>query len=216
MEGISPLADRNIFFICHLGLLIATELFRGKFYLREIQHHRKHDVLVNRGMLWERLLFIIMIAGTWGLPIIAWRTDLVSAAHRLPSIPASLLGFVVYLTGFWILASAHHDLNHNWTLSPEIIHNQKLVTTGLYASIRHPIYAAVWMMTIAQALIIPNWAAGFSGMVSFLPMYLFRVRAEERMMLEYFGTQYQQYLQQTGRLIPKTARKPVLMKPDYD
>lgn len=78
-----------------------------------------------------------------------------------------------------------------------------LVTQGIYRHMRHPIYAAQWLWGIAQPLLLQNWIAGLAGLVSFLPVYLYRVPREEQMMLEHFGEEYRSYMGRTGRIIPR-------------
>ena len=63
-------------------------------------------------------------------------------------------------------------------------------------------YSSMFLLGIAQVLFLPNWIAGPAYLLSFGMLYFFRVRAEERMMLDQFGTGYEQYMQRSGRLIP--------------
>ena len=56
------------------------------------------------------------------------------------------------------------------------------------------------------SILLPNWIVGPLGMLLFLPVYVTRVPREERMMLEQFGEAYRQYMQQTGRLLPRLKR----------
>ena len=63
-------------------------------------------------------------------------------------------------------------------------------------------YAAFWLCAVAQALLLPNWIAGLSGLVGFGTLFFFRVGNEERMMLETFGDEYRQYMARTNRVIP--------------
>jgi protein-S-isoprenylcysteine O-methyltransferase Ste14 len=85
----------------------------------------------------------------------------------------------------------------------EVTEKQTLVTQGIYRSIRHPIYAAMWLWGIAQALLLQNWIAGLATLVLFMPVYFVRVPREEQMMLDHFGQEYQTYLEHTGRIFPK-------------
>jgi protein-S-isoprenylcysteine O-methyltransferase Ste14 len=61
----------------------------------------------------------------------------------------------------------------------------------------------VWLFVIAQALLLPNWSAGFGGLIPFTFLYFLRVGKEERLMLEEFGDEYAEYRKGTGRLFPK-------------
>jgi len=78
-----------------------------------------------------------------------------------------------------------------------------VVTAGPYRWIRHPLYA-FWLPTaIGWGLATPNWFILLSGAVLILVLALVRVPREEAMMLRGFGEQYRQYMQRTGRLIPR-------------
>jgi len=55
---------------------------------------------------------------------------------------------------------------------------------------------------VAQALLLPNWLAGFAGIVGFGTLFFFRIGREERLMAETFGEQYRQYVARTDRIIP--------------
>jgi len=49
---------------------------------------------------------------------------------------------------------------------------------------------------------LPNWVAGFAGIVGFGTLFFGRVGREEQMMLETFGDDYRQYMSKTCRVIP--------------
>jgi protein-S-isoprenylcysteine O-methyltransferase Ste14 len=63
-------------------------------------------------------------------------------------------------------------------------------------------YAALLLYSVGQALVIPNWVAGPSYLVAFAILFVFRVHAEEKMMLEEFGGDYAAYMARTYRLVP--------------
>jgi protein-S-isoprenylcysteine O-methyltransferase Ste14 len=51
-----------------------------------------------------------------------------------------------------------------------------------------------------------NWIVGPAFLVTFLPVYLRRVPHEEQMMLNNFGPEYREYMDRTGRIIPRAGR----------
>ena len=101
---------------------------------------------------------------------------------------------------FW---RAHADLGLNWSPSLEIREKHELITKGIYAVIRHPMYASQWLWVIAQPLLLQNWIAGLVDLLIFIPFYLLRVQAEEKMMIEKFGEEYRSYMGRTGAVLPK-------------
>ena len=124
------------------------------------------------------------------------------ANYNLPNF-VSWAGVVVFVIAIWLLHKSHVDLKRQWTFAPAIRKNHKLITTGIFKYIRHPMYAAHILWAIAQAMILPNWIVGYSFLIPFLPFYFFRVFKEEKMMIKEFGKGYKDYMKKTGRLIPK-------------
>jgi protein-S-isoprenylcysteine O-methyltransferase Ste14 len=80
--------------------------------------------------------------------------------------------------------------------------SHRLITEGIYRHVRHPMYTALFLYSIGQALVIPNWFAGPSNLLAFVILFAFRIGAEERMMLDAFGDEYAAYMSKTKRLIP--------------
>ena len=78
----------------------------------------------------------------------------------------------------------------------------KLVTTGPYQFIRHPIYSVlIYSATGALALWLYSWLL----LASVIPLSLFwswLVQKEERYMLERFGAAYRAYMERTGQFFP--------------
>ncbi|NOT29051.1 MAG: isoprenylcysteine carboxylmethyltransferase family protein [Planctomycetes bacterium] len=65
---------------------------------------------------------------------------------------------------------SHADLGTNWSITLEVREQHTLVTRGVYARVRHPMYTALLLYALGQWLVVPNWlvapeAAG-SGMES--------------------------------------------------
>ncbi len=113
------------------------------------------------------------------------------------------LGVLVILDAAWLLFWSHRDLGRHWTISVGLREGHKLITTGIYKYIRHPMYAAHLVWAIGQILILHNWIAGYSFIVAMLPFYLYRSRREEEMLIEEFGDDYREYKRKTGALFPK-------------
>ncbi len=111
------------------------------------------------------------------------------------------------LAALWLFWRSHADLGLNWSVTLEIRKEHQLITNGVYRSIRHPMYAAIWLFSLAQALLLANWLAGPAALVTFAPMYLLRTPREERMMCEIFGQEYRDYMARTGRLFPRLTPK---------
>jgi protein-S-isoprenylcysteine O-methyltransferase Ste14 len=136
------------------------------------------------------------------VPLIWVASPLFSFAE-FPLLTAPLIGGVLCLAiGLWLFYRSHADLGKNWSVTLEVHEDHRLVTQGVYRRIRHPMYLALGLYSIGQALIIPNWVAGPANLVAFAILFAFRIRAEERMMIDRFGADYAAYSARTSRLIP--------------
>jgi protein-S-isoprenylcysteine O-methyltransferase Ste14 len=120
-----------------------------------------------------------------------------------PLIPVmSYLGIAVDVVCLWLFYRTHRDLGRNWSVSLDLRERHTLVTTGVYALVRHPMYAGFWLMALAQLLLLPNWIAGPAGLVGFGVLFFGRVRREEEMMVAAFGEEYRTYMGRTARVVP--------------
>src|SRR5258705_12904216 len=70
-------------------------------------------------------------------------------------------------TALLMFKLTHRALGRNWSVRLDVREDHQLITEGIYRKIRHPMYSAFWLWAFAQALLLPNWVAGFSGLVGF-------------------------------------------------
>lgn len=76
-----------------------------------------------------------------------------------------------------------------------------LVTSGIYAYIRHPLYSSLLLLAWGIFFKNPSLPAALLALVASLFLYA-TARADERECLAYFGAAYQDYMQTTRRFIP--------------
>jgi len=150
----------------------------------------------------ELVLMTISFCGLFVVPLIYVLTDEPHFA-TYPFRPLQAwLGAATVVLFLALFYRTHKDLGRYWSVTLEIREKHALITQGIYRRLRHPMYAAFWLCAVAQALLLPNWIAGLSGLVGFGTLFFFRVGNEERMMLETFGDEYRQYMARTNRVIP--------------
>jgi protein-S-isoprenylcysteine O-methyltransferase Ste14 len=150
----------------------------------------------------EKFLVQLVAVGMMYLPAVAIATPLFDFAVYTTPLWLLALGAVLAVSGLWLFWRAHVDLGRNWSSVLELREGHGLVTSGVYACIRHPMYAAIYLIVAAQAAFLGNWVAGSAGLVFLTILYFDRVGPEERMMAERFGAEYDAYAARTGRLIP--------------
>ncbi|MGE3147672.1 MAG: protein-S-isoprenylcysteine O-methyltransferase [Pseudorhodoplanes sp.] len=157
---------------------------------------------VNARGLREKLLLACSLCGLGIVPFVYVATGFPRFADYAFRPALAVVGALVFLLALWLFYATHRTLGRNWSDSLEVRETHSLVTGGPYRLVRHPMYSAFFLWAIAQALLLPNWVAGLSGLVGFGLLFCFRVAHEERLMLETFGDKYRDYMARTARLVP--------------
>jgi protein-S-isoprenylcysteine O-methyltransferase Ste14 len=150
----------------------------------------------------ESALLLISLTGLGIVPFIYVATAIPHFADYTFHPFQAWLGLLVAIAALFMFHLTHRALGRNWSVSLDVRKDHQLVTEGIYRRVRHPMYSAFWLWAVAQALLLPNWVAGFSGLVGFGILFFGRVAREERMMLETFGDDYRAYMARTGRIFP--------------
>ena len=154
----------------------------------------------------EIALLLVSLTGLGVVPLLYVATGLPRFADYPFRPVQAWLGAAVALAALIMFHLTHRALGRNWSVTLEVRESHKLVTEGVYRRVRHPMYTAFWLWAVAQALLLPNWVAGLSGLVGFGTLYFLRVSHEERLMIEAFGDTYRAYMERTARLIPRLRR----------
>lgn len=174
-------------------------------YVIRYPHQRrakKTPITESRVHLREKILMAIGYGGMFVIPLIYVLTGQPRFANYTFHPVQAWLGTLVLIAAMAVLYRAHRDLGRVWSITLEIRDQHALVSRGIYQTLRHPMYSALWLWVISQALLLPNWIAGLSGLVGFGTLFFGRIGQEERMMMETFGEEYRAYMARTYRLIP--------------
>jgi protein-S-isoprenylcysteine O-methyltransferase Ste14 len=86
-----------------------------------------------------------------------------------------------------------------------VVHIQEdhhVVRTGPYRVLRHPSYTGLLVALLGVALLIGNYVSAVIFEVSVIAGMLYRIRVEERVLLDGLGEDYAAYMRETSRLIP--------------
>jgi protein-S-isoprenylcysteine O-methyltransferase Ste14 len=80
--------------------------------------------------------------------------------------------------------------------------DHRLVTHGPYRWVRHPLYSIGTGIFLAQSIINANWFVAILSVIA-LKLILMRLPKEEAQLIARFGDDYREYMQRTGRLLPR-------------
>jgi protein-S-isoprenylcysteine O-methyltransferase Ste14 len=182
----------------YLLSLAAMAVIRAPHIKRSMQR----KVVSSRNDALDKALVAGVGVGLLLGPLLWVATPALAFADYGLRLEAFTAGVASLVLGLWLLHRSHVDLGTNWSNTLELREDQKLVTGGVYRSVRHPMYVALLLHALGMALVIPNGIAGPLFLVAFTLLFAGRVRSEEKMMLDQFGPDYAAYLQRTKRLIP--------------
>jgi protein-S-isoprenylcysteine O-methyltransferase Ste14 len=113
----------------------------------------------------------------------------------------NFFGLILFISGFAILISAQVTLGRNYSSTLVIRDDHNLITHGIYHYIRHPIYLGVILISIGIAVFSYSFP-GLLIMLALIPVFLIRIRLEEKLLIEEFGQSYRDYQMATRKLLP--------------
>jgi protein-S-isoprenylcysteine O-methyltransferase Ste14 len=154
----------------------------------------------------ERLFMVLEVVGML-IPFVYCFTSTLDFANYQVASWVGWFGTTLFFLAILLLWRAHHDLGEFWVMDIALTKDHRLIKTGVYRFIRHPLYASHMIWAIAQVMMLNNWIAGYSFIIIFLPHYIYRVGKEEKMLVNRFGEEYDKYIIETGRLFPKIIKR---------
>jgi protein-S-isoprenylcysteine O-methyltransferase Ste14 len=111
------------------------------------------------------------------------------------------VGLGMILGGIIIRFIAIATLKKNFSGRLRIREDHTLIKNGIYHWIRHPSYLGL-IMTYLGVPVLLSSILGFLVMSLIIPLLIHRIKLEERMLIERFGTEYQEYVEHSKKLIP--------------
>lgn len=140
---------------------------------------------------------------TWLIPPIILLIGVGSLSERW--IVVRLVGVALSVYALFMMVWATSVLGRNYAPGMAILEGQRIITSGPYRLVRHPIYSAVIALWIGGVIGALNWL-----LLLFLPMVLIGVTKqaakEEELLRERFGAAYEEYAVDRPGLVPGLTR----------
>ncbi len=147
----------------------------------------------------------ITLQGAGYFLIWTFRRQLFTHIIEMPLVAEILLALftiILGVTSFLFVWSAIRVLGTHWSIAARTVEGHKLITTGPYAVVRHPIYAGLLGMLIATGLSLSRWEGLAAGIIFFVIGTQFRIKSEERLLREMFGEEFDRYSKKVPSFIP--------------
>jgi len=202
------MVDEEIEFFFRMVLIGIYSIFTiVRIHYRRIA--KNNGVIIEKDNATQKLLFIMMIYEVLSFIGYVFFYDLMHWVIAHIPLPLWLrgIGLPLGLGSILYFIIVHEALGKNFSTTLKIKKTQTLVTHGPYKRIRHPMYLAFFFLHIAVFLIVANWIIGISWNLFLITIIAIRVRPEEKMMLERFGKDYENYMKRTGRFFPRFKKQ---------
>lgn len=192
----------NIFFAVSVLAFIAIWVIN----IISVGFSRDKLVTSKEGPIIAGLRLSLLAASVVGM--IIFLTSPKAMAWASIPLPATIrwIGFAVTVIALVLFGWVLKSLGHNFSTSLTIRQDQTLIETGPYKWVRHPMYTAFILIWTGFLLHSANWFIGMTGILCFLMTIWVRTPLEEKMMIEKFGQKYVDYMNRTGRFLPKISR----------
>ncbi len=188
-------------------LSVLTTLFIGvgiSTYFRR-KADRETGETISRKTDGNLLMGIIRLGGLllWLSPVIyvlnpgwmAWAKIGLAEGWRWFGV---CLGILCGVGIYWLFSS----IGNNITPTSATRKEHKLVTSGPYRWVRHPLYTIGSALFVSFGLMADNWFIAALGLLAFIVMAI-RTPKEEARLIEKFGDEYRDYMKTTGAFLPK-------------
>ncbi|WP_445517449.1 methyltransferase family protein [Streptomyces sp. NEAU-174] len=149
---------------------------------------------------WAGVLFVLALLGGAAAPL-----GTLSGLPELPGIHAALVrwaGLVLTLAGIAVTWVAQTNMGASWWVGVDAAERTELVTDGLFAHVRNPVFTAMTITATGLALMVPNLIA-----VTALAALVLAVQLQVRVVEEPYlrvshGAAYAAYTSRAGRFLP--------------
>jgi protein-S-isoprenylcysteine O-methyltransferase Ste14 len=151
---------------------------------------------------WGGVLFVAaMVLGLAG-PLLALTGTVPANPH--PAVAA--FGLILALAGFAATLAGQTGMGTSWRIGVDPDERTDLITTGVFAYARNPIFTAMALAQFGMVLLVPTWISA-AALLALLAAVELQVRAVEEPYLRLVhGDAYAAYASRTGRFIPGIGR----------
>ncbi|MBN1595708.1 isoprenylcysteine carboxylmethyltransferase family protein [candidate division FCPU426 bacterium] len=118
-----------------------------------------------------------------------------------PVRPVQIVSWLLLLTSIILAVHGFYMLRRFGRPRGQMENTTKLITTGLYRFIRHPLYASLVFLGLGAWLKSMSWMATALAATNLVALYA-TARIEEGEMVGRFGEAYREYMRKTKRFIP--------------
>ena len=132
--------------------------------------------------------------------------DVVEVWAGLDTTAVHVAGFVLCGIGIAGTFAAQMAMGASWRIGVDPAERTELVSDGVFALSRNPIYTFMLIAWIGFALIVPTWLVAVAGILLIVGLEIQVRLVEEPHLLRTHGEAYRGYARRVGRFLPGLGR----------
>lgn len=157
------------------------------------------------GEWWGGVLFVVAIALGVAGPVVQL-ADLLAPLAVLDGAAAQAIGIVLAVVGIVVTVLSQLAMGASWRIGIDDTTPTDLVTDGVFALVRNPVFSAMIVCAAGLMLLVPNVVSVIGLLVLVLAIQLQVRQAEEPFLARTLGAPYRDYARRTGRFVPGVGR----------
>ncbi len=118
-----------------------------------------------------------------------------------PFSPPQLVSWILLMLSIYIVMTGYLLLKSKGKPDRNFENTSKLVKSGIYRYIRHPLYLSIFLLGTGIMLKDPRPAQLYLSLINLVAVYI-TARIEEKEMIRKFGNDYLEYIKETKMFIP--------------
>jgi protein-S-isoprenylcysteine O-methyltransferase Ste14 len=183
------------------AVIVCWWIFGLTFWLRK-NPPRAQEAKRDRTSLLGLLLQALGYGIVWFYPLRRGRLSPGADGSAGVEWGLAVLTIAIAVASVWLVNSAARHLGKQWALAARLVEGHTLVQNGPYRFVRNPIYTGMFGMLLATGLAGGRWTALLLAIVLFAAGTYIRVRSEERLLRQAFGSEFEEYARKVPALIP--------------
>jgi len=184
------------FTVVYVGFIIMVCIYRIR-RLSKSYAHREEPSEVRKSFSFAIMLslyLLIFIGSIMEYFFISYGQDL--------NLILSGIGFLLYVSAIPVRGKALKSLGRNVSPDVEIKESHQLIKDGLYRYIRHPLALCVTLELVGFTLVSNSYYSLTGVILIFLPFMAYRIKMEEKALIEKFGQDYLDYKKEVPAILP--------------
>jgi protein-S-isoprenylcysteine O-methyltransferase Ste14 len=150
----------------------------------------------------EDWYFIFSASSIWILGLLTSFIDFFYIQNFfISNLIINLFGLIIFIFGIINRLISRKELKESFSYMLKVRKDQRLVTTGIYQYVRHPAYTGDYIAQLGITILFSS-VYGFIITLFLILPFIYRIKIEEKMLIDKFGKEYSKYKDKTKKFIP--------------